>query len=414
MKSRYLAGASLALMACGFIVTLFLPESAWVQLLRGGFEAGLVGGVADWFAVTALFRHPFGIPIPHTSLLLRNKDRIVQSLVSALENELLNKQSIENKLRKLPILRGAGSFLTGMLRKRSVRIDVLEFAIGLLRKLQVERAVPHVQVALAAFIRRMDAKAAAESAVTKLIQSGYEEKAFDYAIRGALDWVGRPETRLMLGKLAIGKISEVKASGFTGFAIQAFAGFMSEDKLGQMLQDMLLSAGRDLLDPEDANRGQIVQEIRVRLFGLAEDEERLERLKLWAADLAEGPEGASFLQARLEELRDALVDKLEGNRASGGPMVFSAYRTIARSLSRDPETMETIEHRVRTYAIDFVEANHYRIGQLVKENVDQMDDASLVRMLEDKIGKDLQWIRVNGAICGFIVGLALSAIQQLA
>lgn len=100
MRSKNLATMSLAFMACGFLITLFLPENLAVILLRGGFEAGLVGGIADWFAVTALFRHPMGLRIPHTSLLLKNRDKIIQSLITAMETELLNKESIENKLRK--------------------------------------------------------------------------------------------------------------------------------------------------------------------------------------------------------------------------------------------------------------------------------------------------------------------------
>ncbi|MBW5448044.1 DUF445 family protein [Cohnella sp. CFH 77786] len=413
MKSRYLAGASLALMACGFTVTLFLPDSVFVQLLRGGFEAGLVGGVADWFAVTALFRHPFGIPIPHTSLLLRNKDRIVQSLVSAMENELLNKRSIENKLRNVPLLSNAASFLTRNLRKRSVRTEMLDAAIGMLREFPIERSLPALQAGIAGYVRQTDPKAAAETVVTKLIQSGYEEKAFDYAISEALKWVGQPGTRDVLGRLALEKLSEVKASGFMGFAIQAFAGFASEDKLGTLLQNMLISAGNGLLDSDNENRQRLIQEIRVRLFEFAGDDERLNRWKQGLADFAAGPEGGTFLLARLEEIRRGLIDRLERERASGGRAVFAVYRTAVRSLSRHPQRVEAVQNRVLAAVIDWAQANHYRIGQLVKENVEQMDDASLVRMLEEKVGKDLQWIRVNGAICGFIVGLVLSAFQWI-
>ncbi|WP_245237743.1 DUF445 family protein, partial [Paenibacillus ihuae] len=71
------------------------------------------------------------------------------------------------------------------------------------------------------------------------------------------------------------------------------------------------------------------------------------------------------------------------------------------------------EERICASLIALVEANHYRLGVLVKENLDQMDDASLVNMLEDKVGKDLQWIRVNGAVCGFVVGLVLTVIQMI-
>lgn len=411
MRSKHMAGISLAIMALGFIATLFLPENTAVYLLRGAFEAGLVGGIADWFAVTALFRHPLGIPIPHTSLLLRNKERIVQSLISAMENDLLNKRSIEDKLRRMRLLQTAASYLARLLRKRSARLQVLDFAGGLLKRLPIDAMVPALQSALSEFILRADAKTAADNAVTKLVNAGYEEKAFEYAIREGLKWVERRDTRDLLGRIALTKIGEVKASGLAGFAIQAFAGFMSEEKLGSILQNMLLSAGGDLLDRDNEHRQKIVQEIRVRLFELAGDEERIDRFKRWAADLARSGDGRELLRNGIGKIVELAADKLEEQKASGGKAVFTAYRAVVRRLGQDPAWVEELESRLLGYAVGLVEANHYRIGRLVKENVDRMDDASLVRMLEEKVGKDLQWIRVNGAVCGFAIGLILSLIQ---
>lgn len=106
MKTKYAAGTSLAIMAGGFILTTIFTSEQHnaLSLLQGGFEAGLVGGIADWFAVTALFRHPLGLRIPHTNLIIRNKDKMVNALVSALENELLNKESISARLRRLNLI----------------------------------------------------------------------------------------------------------------------------------------------------------------------------------------------------------------------------------------------------------------------------------------------------------------------
>lgn len=86
---------------------------------------------------------------------------------------------------------------------------------------------------------------------------------------------------------------------------------------------------------------------------------------------------------------------------------------LVRRIGKEQEWIQASEERIRGTLIAFVESNHYRIGQLVKENLDQMDDASLVNMLEEKVGKDLQWIRVNGAVCGFVVGLVLTVIQMI-
>src|SRR3954451_8655861 len=102
-KSKHLAMISLAIMGVGFVATMPFGDSIWGRLLQGGFEAGLVGGLADWFAVTALFRHPLGIPIPHTALLPKNRDRMMKAIVSMLENDWLTKESIQGKIQQIKI-----------------------------------------------------------------------------------------------------------------------------------------------------------------------------------------------------------------------------------------------------------------------------------------------------------------------
>jgi len=134
-------------------------------------------------------------------------------------------------------------------------------------------------------------------------------------------------------------------------------------------------------------------------------------MKEWIVNQLEGARGAVFLHERLSEIRNQWLDKLEEDRLKGGRAVITAYRWIVRNFNPEQDSMAVWENRLLAYLIEWVEANHYRIGQLVKENLDQMDDVALVRMLEHKVGKDLQWIRVNGALCGFAVGIVLSLIQ---
>lgn len=411
MKSRYLASFSLAVMAAGFITTLFLPKSTFVLLLQGGFEAGLVGGIADWFAVTALFRHPLGIPIPHTSLLLKNKGRIIQSLISAMENEFLNKKSIENKLRQFNILQYLSSVLTRLMGRKKVRRSILAMLIQTVQRLPLDKAVPFIQSGISDYIRKMDLKSAAEAIAGKVMNDRYDEQALDYALNEAASWAERQETGIMLGKLAGEKLAEVKVGGLMGFAVQAFAGFMNEEKMGAMLQNLLLSGIRELKNEDNVYREKIIREIRIRIYQFTEDEARLDQLKGWAVNQLEGEGAESFIQERLEQLRGLILDKLNEEQANGGRMIFTAYRSAVRYVSGEPEWVAAWEARLLSAIIQFVESNHYRIGQLVKENLDQMDDASLVAMLEEKLGKDLQWIRVNGALCGFVIGIILSLFQ---
>ncbi|WP_028562878.1 DUF445 domain-containing protein [Paenibacillus pinihumi] len=411
MKSKYLAGMSLVAMAAGFAITLALPGSTVVFLLKGGFEAGLVGAIADWFAVTALFRHPFGIPIPHTSLILRNKEKIVNSLISAMENELLNKQSIEAKLRKMNLLRLLAAYVTQMMAKKATRAAVANGLIKAAAELPLDKAVPMLQSGVAAYVRRMNAQDAIEQMIGAMVMGRHDQKVLDYVLQEARSWVNQRDTRNMLGKLAAEKLSEVKMGGLMGFAVQAFGGMMNEEKMGGMLQNMLLSGIDDVMKEENAVREKILYEIRIRLFEFSADEERLKGLQHQLAERIEDEAVTQFLLGQLEGLRAQLVQKLEEDRDRGGRMIFHLYRSLIRTLGKSPEMIDRLESRLLESLIEVVEKNHHRIGKLVKENVDQMDNAALVSMLEDKVGQDLQWIRVNGAICGFVVGIVLSLIQ---
>lgn len=413
MRSKNLATMSLVFMACGFLITLFLPENLGVILLRGGFEAGLVGGIADWFAVTALFRHPLGLRIPHTSLLLKNRDKIIQSLISAMETELLNKESIENKLRKIGIVSLGSKVLTKFFSKKKARAQILEQLSGFVSRLPVEQAVPYLQKAASEYIREAELGVAADKIMTKLMNDGKDVAALDYALEGVSSWSGRPETRDMLGKIASEKLAEVKLGGLKGMAFQAFVGFMDADMLGEMLQGMLQSGIRDFREEDSPYREEVIREIRVALFQIINDETRLTSLKEWALKELEGDAATAFLHTQLEQIRSKALSMLEEDRAAGGRKLFGIYASLVRRIGTEEQWIQGWEERIRASLIAFVEANHFRIGLLVKENLDGMDDASLVNMLEDKVGKDLQWIRVNGAVCGFAVGLVLSIIQLI-
>ncbi|QGG55515.1 DUF445 family protein [Paenibacillus sp. B01] len=412
MKTRYAATASLGVMAAGFAVTTALADGGGraVELLQGGFEAGLVGGIADWFAVSALFRHPLGLKIPHTNLLLKNKPKLINALVSSLENELLNKESISARLRNLNLIQSAGRYAVRMLAKRHNREAVLTALQGVVERLPAEKLAASLLQGAAGYARGIELQPLAERAASAVIREGWDEKALDYALDQAIDWISKPSTGKMLGELAQAKLQELQVGGFMGFAVQAFAGFMNEDKMGAMLQHMLLSGVKDLTTPGSRQRDALLLELRSRLVGLAEDGESLGKAKEWAALKLESAEAAEFVSAKAEELRRKLLDVLEQDKRKGGRFVLAAMKAVRDRLAAEPELVRGWEDRLSSLLVQAIESNHYRIGLLVRDNLNKLDDKQLVDMLESKVGSDLQWIRVNGAVCGFLIGLVLTMI----
>ncbi|WP_165279967.1 DUF445 domain-containing protein [Paenibacillus protaetiae] len=410
MKSKKIAIISLIVMAAGFLATRWLTDSWWVNMLHTGFEAGLVGGLADWFAVTALFRHPMGIPIPHTSLLLKNRNKIVNSLISAMENELLNKKSITEKLKKLRLTDWLGSGAVRFAKQRSVRLAVIEAAEQAVRRIPEDKAAVWLQQAAAHYAGRMELQPLAAKLVQSAADEGWDEKALDHALGRLKAWALKRETEDMMGKLAMQKLDELRVGGFMGFALQAFIGFMSEEKLGSMLQGILLSTIRDLSREGSAMRTKLLASVRGELQKLAGNDELIVRLQEWLRSKAESPAMLRFLEERAADGKAMLLAKLDEQRSNGGRIVVQGLRYAVELAKAHHEAVVRWEHHILEFAAHQIEVNHYRLGLLVRENLDKLDDQSLVNMLEEKIGGDLQWIRVNGAICGFLVGIVLSFI----
>jgi uncharacterized membrane-anchored protein YjiN (DUF445 family) len=413
MRTRYIASSSLIVMGMGFLITLFLPQNIAVRLLQGGFEAGLVGGFADWFAVTALFRHPMGIPIPHTSLLLNNRDKIVNSLISAMETELLNKESIKRKLSQTKLFKALASGVFKLIRKRDLRKTIIHSLKSTVETLPLENVASFVQNALVCYVRKKELEPLVAQAAISIVESRYDEKVLDYVLDYGKKWANKTETEVLLGNLVHSKLQEIQLGGMKGFAVQAFLGFMSEEKLGSLLTSLMISSIDDLTKPDSSYRERILQEIRIQLTTAALNPVVTVQIKDWLDTKLSEPSTHDFIMKQIEGLRNQLLIKLDKEYNNGGRIILTSFRWINNNLTKQEQLVQKWEQGILSFIVNIVENNYYRLGLLVKDNLDQMDNKTLVHMLEDKVGDDLQWIRVNGALCGFIIGILLTILHIL-
>nr|WP_260411113.1 DUF445 domain-containing protein [Cohnella xylanilytica] len=396
-------------MAAGFAATFPVVGYGAGALLHGGFEAGLVGGLADWFAVTALFRRPLGLPIPHTALLPRNRDKVVRSLVSVMENEFLTKKSIKDKVNEYlapeRVVALAERHLDDATR------GVVALSDYILRRLPLDRVVPVLARELEGRIRGLDSAAALRIVRDETLSRGYEERALLFLLAKAEEVVARDEVQLELGNMASQALGSVQAKGLMGFAVNAFVGFMSEEKLGATLQNVILANLRDMqVFEEHPLRRLILAEMRKALENLPENEAVLKGLDSAKADLPQRLNLEAQLLGWSEELRQRAIAFVREERFAG-EIVRPALAGLVARYKEEPAELVPLLDWAQARISDFVEKNHSRIGLLVRENLDKLDNATLIEMIEDKIGGDLQWIRVNGAVCGFLIGVVLEGIN---
>ena len=411
-QSKHLASASLAAMGGGFIATLPFQETTWSAILHGGFEAGLVGGLADWFAVTALFRHPMGIPIPHTALLPKNRKKIVSALVNTLENDWLSKESIQKKLQNVQVIEKIMPVIQKEISSEAVKKEINAILDRVVRSVDVSKIAPLIEKELKSALLSIDTGRVIETAVQKLIDHQYDEKALDYLLERIESWLNKNETSRQLGRTALRAIEGLELDGFMQFALKSFQQMLSEEKLGNLLQNLLRNALMNVKRPDDLNRQALLMKVQEEMRGITEREEWMKVIESRKDSAIQEWE----LSGKIEEILVSIQQKASAFIRSGECMeayIFPFMERALQSVKEDSGKMSQMESWIQHQISVLVEENHSKIGKLVEENLNKLDNETLVNMMENHIGKDLQWIRVNGAVCGFFIGLILAGIQAL-
>ncbi|AIE59399.1 DUF445 domain-containing protein [Bacillus methanolicus] len=411
-KSKRLASFSLAVMGTGFVATIPFQGSFLGELLQGGFEAGLVGGLADWFAVTALFRHPMGLPIPHTALLPKNRQRITKTLVSTLENDWLSKESIRNKIKQINFTEKILSVLEREIHSVSVKKSAVSLAEQLISQINLEKVTPLIEKEIKSTFDSIEVSTILQSAINQVLNRGYDEKALDYLLGKSEEWIKKGETKNQLGKLAIRTLDNLELDGFLQFALKSFQHLLNEEKLGSILQNLLLSVVSSLRKLDDTNRKSLLLHIRTELKNIQDDMKLLEEIKKWKDKLIADWEPAEEITEVLQKTQQKALAFVKDSKFL--EMYLLPFLTrLLNNLKEDQEKITTIENWIQKQFSNLLEENHSKIGMLVQENLDKLDDETLIHMMENNIGKDLQWIRVNGAVCGFIIGIFLTIIKAI-
>ncbi|WP_445491306.1 DUF445 domain-containing protein [Niallia sp. 03133] len=411
-KSRYFAKISLGIMGAGFLLTIPFQDSIIVRLLQGGFEAGLVGGLADWFAVTALFRHPFGIPIPHTALLPKKRTTMVNGLISMLENNWLTKSSIQEKLKQI-------KFTDKLMQiaEKELNSDAFSKRIGsilhqVISHVNPEKVAPIIEKELKKYMLSFDVRGFLQSLVNQAVNKDLDGKALDYVLMETEKWMAKEDTKRKIGVMAKQMLDNTEADGFLKMALHSFSNLINEEKLGNMLQPFFLKRIVLLQEQDNPYRQLILARIRKELEGLKEREELMADISNWKNEFVSSWSPTDQITKSLEQFQNKLLQLTE-EKEFIEKHVLAFIREFIEKIKADPEKIERIENWIQTQIYYFIEKNHSKIGILVKENLDKLDNETLINLMENNVGKDLQWIRVNGAICGFLIGIILTTFKLL-
>ncbi|MFJ7407005.1 MULTISPECIES: DUF445 domain-containing protein [unclassified Lysinibacillus] len=410
--SNYLAKISLGVMGAGFLITIPFQETITGRLLQGGFEAGLVGGLADWFAVTALFRHPMGIPIPHTALLPKNRDRMINALISMLEKDWLTKESIIEKIKQIhfadKLIQIAEKELSAVTLKRKIS-SILKEIISLAN---LEKVAPFIEKEVKEYLHTLKVEKILQSTITLALNGKLDEKALNYSLTEVEKWMSKEETKQKIGVIAKQLLDNIEAEGFLKLAISSFRNLVNEEKLGNMLQPFILTRITLLQRDDNPYRQLILSRVREELEGLHAKEDLMVEINNWKDTQVNNWSSIDQITEILQQLQKKLIVLAEDEEFIER-YIISFIRSFINNILETPQKMESIENWIQNQIIYYLDKNHSKIGVLVKENLEKLDNKTLINMMENNIGKDLQWIRVNGAVCGFIIGIILTILKMM-
>lgn len=399
---RIAATAMLVLMAAVFVFARMQEAAnpAW-GYLRAFAEAAMVGGLADWFAVTALFRRPLGLPIPHTAIIPENKNRIADTMAGFLRDNFLTPAVVARRMREMNFARAAGDFLADGLPAGPgrIRAGAADLLADLLESLDPERLGNQVRGALARQAERIEVAPLLGSALAAAIAEERHRPLLDSAIR----WAG---VTLEANEELVRRMIHQRAN-----ALLRWTGL--DERLANSVMDGLYRLLAEVLvDPNHPLRAKVEEGLHKLASDLASDPETRARVEAIKRDILANPAVADWWMGVWEKLRHALIDMARNPDAALAGQLGGALAGLGEALRADEGLQLQVNRFARRTAVGLASRYGTQIVTLVSETVRRWDARTITDRLENAVGRDLQFIRINGTLVGGLVGLTLHTLTH--
>jgi uncharacterized membrane-anchored protein YjiN (DUF445 family) len=397
-RMRTIATMLLVLMSAIFLATRYAPQSwVWAPYLGAFAEAGMVGACADWFAVVALFRRPLGLPIPHTAVVPENKKRIGAALGRFITNNFLSPRIAMARLASVDAVGLAARWLEDEGNARAITAGagrLVQYALDLL-----PRAAFAEWVGMAARrgIEAVPAAPAAAQGLSILWAQGAGQALLDQGLDFA-------EATLARNKATIVKHVSQRTSRFIPKWV--------DDMLAAKVISGLASTLKEMREPDHPWRNEANALIEKLIDDLAHDPQTRARGEALKQEILAHPVFAEQARTLWEELEASLREDLPRHAETIAASAVASLGALGRWLEEDETRRARINRSLRLFVLRAVLPRRAEIGAYIAEVVDRWDAATLVSRLELQVGKDLQYIRINGTLVGGLVGLVIFTLSR--
>src|SRR5881394_535542 len=374
----------------------FEPAYSWLGYVKAFAEAAMVGGLADWFAVTALFRHPLGVPIPHTAIIPRNKDRIGEALASFIRDNFLVPAVVARRMQQLDVAGAAGRFLqTPAGEGTRIRAGASRLIADVFESLDDERLGGIVKGAISSRIRSMEVSPLLGHALASAINEDRHVPMLEATIRWtarALD-ANEPLIREMVHKKANWVL---KLAGLDAKLADAIV-----DGLRKLTVEMSTDPAHPVRVKVEEALAQLANDLQTR----PETRERVEAIK---EQLLDNRSVGLWIDTLWQKGREAVIRAARNPDAVLAGKLGEILKSMGATLESDKRIRAAINQFARRATVGMAASYGGSIVKLVSETVRSWDARTVTARLEAAVGRDLQYIRINGTLVGGMVGLILN------
>lgn len=399
---------------CLMVLAKLLPDYVWlIHILMLSAEAGVVGGLADWYAITVLFRNPFGrLPIPkflrdHTEIIPRNKDRIAESMGRFVQENFLSPQIVQRSLHNTDVSLAVGKWLANPQNNQQVSQLIQQTVPKIFEFVGQEQIGRFIQNNSVQWVKNTDINYLASEMLRAVLENDFHQDVLQRGLDLAHDWMlQHPEetrelTRTLFKELGVWRLA--RGASWIGIDVQ------------QRTIDSLLERVDSMLADPDHPWRQKVEDMAHQLMQQLADQDSVasQRLNQTKNALLDSPQVLNFISGAVVILCDAIRADLEKPDSGIAENLRVAIQQVGENIISNGAVRQLLNDKMSGIAVNLSDQYSEKVIRFISERIHEWDSREMIGKIENEVGGDLHMIRVNGVVVGAFIGLALGIIRAL-
>lgn len=391
-----------------------LPEYAWfIHILMLGAEAGVVGGLADWYAITVLFRNPFGkIPIPkflrdHTEIIPRNKARIAESMGKFVQENFLSPQVVENSLQKTDLSLAIGQWLANPKNNGQVIEVVQQTVPKIFEFVGQEQIGRFIQNNSVQWVRNTRMNQLASEMLRAVLENDFHQDVLQRGLDLAHEWMmNHPEktrelTQRLFKELGVSRLA--KGASWIGIDVEQRTIHSIVEKVESMLADQ-----------DHPIRQKIEEGAHQLMLQLADNNSNASlRLNETKNALLDSEPVLNFISGAVVILCDAVKSDLMKPDSGIAMNLRVAIQQVGENLIQNQSVRDLLNDRISGITVNLSDQYSEKVIKFISQRIHEWDSTEMIAKIENEVGGDLHMIRVNGVVVGAFIGLTLGVIRAV-